>query len=166
VRGPSHNQDDDFSLQLTTQPFAADYTARVTLDCWDYGGFTLTRATHAGAVANLHIPLDDNGNWIADGGWKVGSLAVADTGGLSSEDSDLTPVGDGLSGDGLTRFEEYRGFMVQGVHTRTDPSVKDVFAFSEFLTLGLGFAWTLPVSEPYRDPRRAIDVSQATAACS
>ena len=31
-------------------------------------------------------------------------------------------------GDSITRYEEYRGFMVQDAHTRTSPDQKDYFA--------------------------------------
>ena len=34
----------------------------------------------------------------------------------------------GLTGDGLVAFEEYRGFFIMGTHTRTTTETKDVFA--------------------------------------
>jgi hypothetical protein len=53
---------------------------------------------------------------------------------LTDPDADLdgSPGGDGTAGDGLTAYEEHRGFIVGGgsqpkEHVRTDPAVKDVF---------------------------------------
>ena len=61
------------------------------------------------------------------------------------------PAFNGLPGDGLTVFEEYRGFMVKGTHTRTlagNPlDKKDLFIYSEF-TQGYGRAANLP--SPFR----------------
>lgn len=37
----------------------------------------------------------------------------------------------GLLGDGLTTWEEYRGFSIKEAHVRTDPGKKDLFARSE-----------------------------------
>ncbi|MBC7872499.1 MAG: hypothetical protein H7Y01_00810 [Ferruginibacter sp.] len=42
-------------------------------------------------------------------------------------DTDQNPAGDNYWGDGLSYYEEYRGFMVKEVHRRTDPSTKDLF---------------------------------------
>jgi len=69
------------------------------------------------------------------------------------EDNDPRPEADGYPGDGLTNYEEYRGFLVGGtsyrvemvngseelvahkndrIHIRTDPRVKDVFIYNEY----------------------------------
>ena len=42
-------------------------------------------------------------------------------------DEDAKPKGDGQTGDGLTMWEEYRGFWIGGAWTDTDPNVKDLF---------------------------------------
>jgi hypothetical protein len=149
MNAPDPRGDDspDFVLISSSAPFSTtDYTARVDLDVWDYGGFATVTVNHSMATAQVHVPKDENLNWLPDAGWYVGATVVPDSGGLSSDDTDLTPVGDDLAGDGLTSFEEYRGFVVNGTHTRTDPSMKDVFVFSQFETLGLGFTWTLPLT--------------------
>ena len=54
----------------------------------------------------------------------------------STCDVDNAPVlsgnpGTGLTGDGFTNFEEYRGFIVRGEHRRTNPWHRDVFISSE-----------------------------------
>jgi hypothetical protein len=60
------------------------------------------------------------------------------------------PPNDGTIGDGLSRFEEYRGFIVSGLHRRMDPRVKDLLGSSNVTwqgaNIGLQFAFpNLPV---------------------
>src|SRR5205807_6943701 len=43
------------------------------------------------------------------------------------DDLDPNPTGDGNAGDGFSNYEEYRGFVVNGRHVRTDPTKKDLF---------------------------------------
>jgi hypothetical protein len=76
------------------------------------------------------IPLDNNGNHIADA-WEK-SYSLSNTSEAADDDSE--PEGDGTPGDGLSLYEEYRGFHVQNDpeadqngHIRTDPTQKDVF---------------------------------------
>jgi hypothetical protein len=73
---------------------------------------------------DVKIPRDANGNHIADS-------APHDGGGAADKDEDNYPYGDGTRGDGLTNYEEYRGFIVkigQGKgHTRTSIDRKDIF---------------------------------------
>ena len=42
------------------------------------------------------------------------------------EDNDSSP-GNARNGDGISAFDEYRGFIVSGVHVRTDSRQKDLF---------------------------------------
>jgi hypothetical protein len=78
----------------------------------------------------VKIPRDDNDNNIAD-------CAAQDACGAGEEgarqDEDETPPSRPL-GDGLTAYEEYRGFIIGGgrrlyKHVRTDILKKDVFIF-------------------------------------
>jgi hypothetical protein len=79
------------------------------------------------------LPKDDNKNSIADK-WEKDM----DIGGKASDwDEDFKPEGDGTPGDGLSFYEEYRGFMVQGNHIRTNPKYKDLFIFDQN-NLGIG----------------------------
>lgn len=75
----------------------------------------------------LRIPYDTNKNHIADA-WEDDN-GVKDK--AAKSDEDATPAGDGDPGDGLTIYEEYRGFYVDGKHLRTDPKVKDLFVANE-----------------------------------
>lgn len=71
----------------------------------------------------LQIPLDENGNHIADF-WEKSNAASTST---AKEDNDSQPKGDDDVGDGLSLYEEYRGFLVQMAHIRTSPVQSDVF---------------------------------------
>jgi hypothetical protein len=73
-------------------------------------------------LSSLHLPFDENHNNIADE-WEQGSSGAAD----AYADDDKSPDGDGVDGDGLSVYEEYRGFMCRGVHTRTTPFRKELF---------------------------------------
>jgi hypothetical protein len=56
------------------------------------------------------------------------------------------PPETGLIGDGLTNFQEFRGFVVDGIHVRTDPETKDLFT-SWAPSWGIGYAQNLPLSK-------------------
>ncbi|MEM7360084.1 MAG: hypothetical protein AAF431_13360 [Pseudomonadota bacterium] len=64
----------------------------------------------------VYVPIDNNKNQIAD------AYPPDRTGARSAdEDNENTPMGNGQSGDGLSAYEEYRGFITRrGSHTRTD----------------------------------------------
>ena len=47
--------------------------------------------------------------------------------GADQDDTDAMPAGDGKPGDGLSRYEEYRGVHVNGQHQRLDPDTKELF---------------------------------------
>ncbi|MBL0273480.1 MAG: hypothetical protein IPQ06_10510 [Chitinophagaceae bacterium] len=81
------------------------------------------------------IPHDIDENRIADGGWtSTGGVLVPDPAN-NNEDEDDKPDGDAFKGDGLSTYEEYRGFKVFDgdavAHIRTNHLKKDIFIRNE-----------------------------------
>lgn len=69
------------------------------------------------------VPRDDNGNRISDGYAQEKTHVT-----LATDDLDDAPAGNGTSGDGLSAYEEYRGFTdVSDRHVRTSWTRKDLF---------------------------------------
>ncbi|HSF16618.1 MAG TPA: hypothetical protein VLK65_13810 [Vicinamibacteria bacterium] len=128
----------DFELQATAANFGTDNTARVYLDCWDYGGFTRVNVTHGIATAEFRLPQDDvpsGGDWLPDAGWVVMGQNVN-----AANPDDDGEAGPGATiGDGLSAFEEFRGFMVEGSHIRLSPEAKDAFLTIMTLELRIGY---------------------------
>lgn len=81
------------------------------------------------------IPQDIDENRIADGGWMTTGGVRVDDPANNNEDEDDKPAGDGFKGDGLSSYEEYRGFKVMDgddiAHTRTSYLKKDIFVKNE-----------------------------------
>lgn len=69
------------------------------------------------------IPRRQPNSHIADQ-WKEDKHA---SGKGDSADDEEKPAGDGHKGDGLTLYEEYRGFSEGGIHFRANPEKKDFF---------------------------------------
>jgi len=110
----------------------------LVITCHDYGAYGKLRVSakdpdgnevqvtvRGKEGADLAIPLDENRNHIADA-WEIGETGHLR--GEAGEDSEDLPKGKpGCTGDGLSLYEEYRGFRVKGVHRRGDPDRKDLF---------------------------------------
>ncbi len=81
------------------------------------------------------IPHDIDENRIADGGWSAAGGVLVPDPANNNEDEDDRPAGDGFNGDGLSTYEEYRGFRVMDgdaiSHTRTSFLKKDIFVRNE-----------------------------------
>ncbi len=103
----------------TARTAVAVRRATIVTRALDFGAYGAIEARACGAAVRVSLPLDRDGNHIADA-WPFGS-------GAATDDTDDTPSGNGTLGDGLSRYEEYRGFFVAGAHIRTDPTRKDVF---------------------------------------
>lgn len=132
---------------LSAESFAFSDQVLVTISPFDWGGWGTLRVTASledgtnvtahldaptktlldGEQYALSIPKDNYKNHIADR-WED---SYAGVGVLASDDADAEPAGDGDGGDGLSLYEEYRGFRVQGRHIRTSPRYKDVFVYDK-----------------------------------
>lgn len=108
---------------------------RFSLTCYDGGAYTKLKvkaridgedkvltAKYEG-LEEVPVPYDLNENHIADCWEKEFGVY----GKAASEDADEEPPGDRHHGDGLTIWEEYRGFLENGKHIRTNPRKKDFF---------------------------------------
>lgn len=75
------------------------------------------------AQTDVRLPLRSASSFIADS-WKKshGVDGVSD-----NADNETDPKGDGSAGDGLTLYEEYRGFIQDGQHIEGEPKKKDFF---------------------------------------
>ncbi len=152
----------EFLVVETAQPQSA---AVVTVTAMDYGAVGKLRAFVKSEGCgdwqpvpvrfgnetreSVSIPLDENDNLMADALEDYRSLPPG-------ADFDADPKGNGTIGDGLTAFEEYRGFMIRGAdcgesdtalqeigavpsavpgssqeHVRTPPHHKNVFVFAD-----------------------------------
>ena len=128
--------DDGLTLTATPDP-ATDNQLAFFMNSRDWGAWgTLNiTTTIAGQVIKAHFAGDDTtdillpkrqqGSHIADS-WKTDHSLPVET--ADSDDSETDPVGaSGCTGDGLTLYEEYRGFMEKGKHIEGDPTKKDFF---------------------------------------
>jgi hypothetical protein len=133
------------SIAITEKPVDE---AIIVISSKDFGAYCKVRAmTESGdklAICKdndknyLSIPYDLNDNKIADKWEKDMGVEGID----KLEDNDNLPTGRGSIGDGLTAFEEYRGFICEDdviascdqdhtkrikKHVRTSPLCRDVF---------------------------------------
>lgn len=84
------------------------------------------------------IPHDVDENHIADIGWKsIEGTTLKDVPdpALNNSDEDDIPIGNKTKGDGLTSYEEYRGFKLllgsDVIFTRTNHLRKDIFIYNK-----------------------------------
>jgi len=103
------------AITRVTLPDLRVVYALVSNDC---GGMAVIQVGNDRFV----VPRDTNLNGIADS-WEAifcpGNSCPAGT-----EDADASPNNAGI-GDGFAALDEYRGFIVSGVHVRTDPRQKN-----------------------------------------
>jgi hypothetical protein len=127
-----------FGTARTPRPVVSE---QVTVESDDYGSFGSVRATAPRCVpldragngklvevpqrqADEKVPRDDNDNQIADAYERREARQPK-----ANADDDEVPKGSGVAGDGLSAYEEYRGFLVQGRHVRSKWGQKDLFVF-------------------------------------
>ena len=123
--------------QSITLQVPSSHDTVATLNIYDYaarGTVTVTAPTASGSTVTFEkkIPQDNNGNGFPDAGWYLTSgNKVAEASLTSAADVDFDPPGlgepfDTSIGDGLSNFEEYRGFVFGGSYQRLDPNQKDL----------------------------------------
>ncbi len=139
-------------------------SATIIVRAYDFGarGKIRARMVREGCESpQRRIPRDDDDDWLPNAYEDTQpdkDKAIADTDGDGTldgvEDDDTlravvanagpanradARTDQGLLGDGLVGFEEYRGFFLMGLHTRTPTRTKDVFAHAEAnVNVGLG----------------------------
>jgi len=151
ILGPQQGWNTLLKAHATSNTCSA---ATLAVTCLDYGASgSMSAIAHVlckdrGAIVvgtdpeetSQGIPVDANSNGIGDA-WAHDKKPDESVGG-ASDDEENAPVGLN-TGDGFSRFDEYRGFMISGAHTRTDPDgKKDVYIRDED-SLGLGSFGTL-----------------------
>ena len=82
----------------------------------------------------VRLPKRAKDSFIADG-WRAAGEGRA---GKDDSDDENDPEGDGNRGDGLTLYEEYRGFYEDGAHREGNPAKKDYFAYNAGGSMGEG----------------------------
>ncbi len=124
---------------LETENLAAKASAGIA--CYDYGASSRLRVTailddgreivaHVEGDTGrttLAIPQDENDNHVADGWEKLKGVFARS---LPAEwDGDDKPPDQGGDGDGISLFEDYRGFFFGRRHERLDPGYKHLFVY-------------------------------------
>lgn len=137
---------------LISVPFdATSFVAKAELQCSDYGGFGEIQVSAAAFSASTRIPENDESSLLPEHGWVTTTGTVITNYGLAAEsDEDSTPAvagppANGLVGDGLSNYEEYRGFIVREEHRRTNPFKKDLFVSSNAYT-NIAFLPNIPLT--------------------
>ncbi len=142
---------DSIKAEFTPSASTSKFTFYVTIECFDFAAYGQLNATIYGSDGTnspplnssntITIPRDENGNKIADN-WLYNAATDTDS------DDETGPGSNSNNGDGFTIFEEYRGFYIQGEHTRICPLSKDIFIYSN-LDEGLGYATNIDGDNPY-----------------
>lgn len=146
------------TVPLAIRDYAANGTLKVTIP---YGKKSYT--------VSVLIPADKNGNKIADRGWQAENAWINDTGLNPGADEDNTPVmrlnlpndGYGPTGDNLTDFEEYRGFVFFDTHRRTNPFHKDAFVEASDYGDDIQYAYPEMPTSTYRVASTEADAVHA-----
>jgi hypothetical protein len=147
---PLNAKDDRLDMELTTQggmfvispdaqrvdrPVSSGLSDTVTVLPFDWGGWSDLKVTaimengppligrlEGSSEQGLRLPKRAVDSKIADAWKKQQAVTEPD-----DADSDNIPAVPAHTGDGLTLYEEYRGFYEQGQHVEGNPEKKDLF---------------------------------------
>ncbi len=105
--------------------------ADVTADVTTPDGFTIKAHLRTGTNDTLTLPKRTNGSFIADY-WKQQQNAIAKSD--TTDDEEIEIGDDRYRGDGLTLYEEYRGFLENRKHFRGNAEKKDIMVCNKIAT--------------------------------
>ncbi len=122
-------------------------TSTVKIDSFDWGGWSRLKVTALLAdgtslvgylrgrpeQTEIRLPKRTANSVIADS-WK----SENGVSGSDNSDDETDPIGDSNAGDGLTLYEEYRGFYESQVKIEGNPKKKDYFAINLVGSIGDG----------------------------
>ncbi|HBQ20657.1 MAG: hypothetical protein A2Z91_06805 [Deltaproteobacteria bacterium GWA2_38_16] len=125
-------------------------TADILITSRDFGGWGSIEVKGESEKCNTVIksfPIDQNHNRIADSASQDHNTDSQGGSHFSPTDDQDEPKNMDVHqrslvqffGDGLSRYEEYRGFFARGFYTRLDPAIMDVAVYRENKRFGLGW---------------------------
>ena len=115
----------DAGLVLSPMDYGAYAKLRVTATL-DNGEVLLAHLDKKPKVVDIPIPCDENNNRVADAWEKSKNITKR----LAPEwDGAEEPKGQNKSGDGISLYEKYRGFMFHDEHERLNPHKKHLFIY-------------------------------------
>jgi hypothetical protein len=153
---------------------------KTSLFVYDYGAYGELTATISTGRKNYTVRVtipatEEHRTGYADAGWDALADAAAqlydhvpNTGLAGSIDIDSQPASGpvtlngvtqtlGITGDGLSLYEEYRGFVVRGAHRRLNPARKDLFVRMDAVLQQLDDVFfKLPLTFHYLDDNEVV----------
>ncbi len=141
----SFNQDYEITKLTAKKTLSGkSQTQTINIDCRDWGAYGKLKASvlvggswyeaegDGTPDKYVSIPIDYNNNHIADYWEKQNNVY----GKPADWDEDPNPTGQAKTGDGMTNYEEYRGFFVSDgsggkEHQRMDPNQKEIFVLDD-----------------------------------
>lgn len=166
ISNPDTGPDLDFGAgdtdltSVTIPKGGAPKVVKLPLYVHDYGAAATIEVTvpykKTNFTAKRKFPLDDNDNGLPDAGWRsVGGVQITDATLHAADDNEIDPpaVGlpiDNILGDGVSAYEEYRGFYVAGGHIRLDPNRKKVFVVPDSSITSDAVATNYMLKLPFR----------------
>ena len=119
---PDPSTDNQLAFFMNSRDWGAWGTLNITITL---AGQTFKAHFAGDETTDILLPKRQQGSFIADS-WKTAHNLPLET--ADSDDSEAKPNGEPeCVGDGLTLYEEYRGFMEGGKHIEGDPAKKDFF---------------------------------------